>query len=219
MRIYPLACWTVIGLASPVLAQPNRITSQIDVGRTAAVGGKTLRFAGPSGDIGRVEASFPLTGITLTLERSPAQQADLDQLLAAQQNPRSPHFHQWLTPEQFADRFGASRGDLGQIQQWLRAAGFKVDYTARSRTYLRFSGTAQQVQNAFHTEIHRYSTGGNTHYANAGSLSVPAALADLVAGVSGLDDFQPAEVGRVAHRRSPVSADDGEMQQFGAHLN
>ena len=35
----------------------------------------------------------------------------------------------------------------------------------------------------------------------------------------GLDDFQPAEVGRVAHRRSPVSADDGEMQQFGAHLN
>jgi len=198
MRIYPLACWTVIGLASPVLAQPNRITSQIDVGRTAAVGGKTLRFAGPSGDIGRVEASFPLTGITLTLERSPAQQADLDQLLAAQQNPRSPHFHQWLTPEQFADRFGASRGDLGQIQQWLRAAGFKVDYTARSRTYLRFSGTAQQVQNAFHTEIHRYSTGGNTHYANAGSLSVPAALADLVAGVSGLDDFQPEPLYRIA---------------------
>ena len=33
------------------------------------------------------------------------------------------------------------------------------------------------------------------------------------------DDFQPPEVGRVAHRRSPVSADDGEMQQFGAHLN
>ena len=35
----------------------------------------------------------------------------------------------------------------------------------------------------------------------------------------GLDDFQPSEVGRVAHRRAPVSADDGEMQQFGAHLN
>jgi hypothetical protein len=34
-----------------------------------------------------------------------------------------------------------------------------------------------------------------------------------------LHDFQPAEVGRVAHRRSPVSAPDGEMQQLGAHFN
>ena len=35
----------------------------------------------------------------------------------------------------------------------------------------------------------------------------------------GLDDFQPSEVGRVAHRWPPVSADEGKIQQFGAHLN
>ena len=35
----------------------------------------------------------------------------------------------------------------------------------------------------------------------------------------GLDDFQPAEVGRVAHRRSPVSADQRDMQQLRARLN
>jgi len=188
----------LIGLASPVLAQPNRITSQIDNSRTVVVGSRDLRFANAGSDIGRVEGNFPLTGITLTLARSPAQQADLDQLLAAQQNPRSPHFHQWLTPDQFADRFGASESDLGQIQQWLRAAGFTVDYTARSRTFLRFNGTAQQAQNAFHTEMHRYSAGGNTHYANAESPSVPAALADVVAGVSGLDDLYPEPLYREA---------------------
>ena len=38
----------------------------------------------------------------------PAQQAALDRLLADQQTPSSPNYHKWLTPEQYADRFGLS---------------------------------------------------------------------------------------------------------------
>jgi len=188
----------LIGLASPALAQPNRITSRIDDSRTVLVRGRAIRPANSSNDVGRVESGFPLAGITLTLARSAAQQADLDQLLLAQQNPASPHFHQWLTPEQFADRFGTSRSDVAQIQGWLQTQGFTLDYLARSRTYISFSGTAQQVQNAFHAEIHRYSVGGQMHYANASDPSIPEALAGLVAGVRGLDDFHPQPLVREA---------------------
>ena len=188
----------LIGLASLAVAQPNRITSPIDNSRTVLVGGRTTRLANSSNDAGRVESGFPLAGITLTLARSSAQQADLDQLLLSQQNPASPLFHQWLTPEQFADRFGASPSDLAQIQGWLGAQGFTLDYTARSRSYVSFSGTAQQVQSAFHTEIHRYSVGGKMHYANAGDPSIPEALAGLVAVVRGLDDFHPRPLVREA---------------------
>jgi len=193
----------LIGLASLAVAQPNRITSPIDDSRTVLVGGRKIRLANSSNDAGRVESGFPLAGITLTLARFASQQADLDQLLLAQQNPASPHFHQWLTPEQFADRFGASPGDLAQIQGWLRAQGFTLDYTARSRTYVSFSGTAQQVQSAFHTEIHRYRAGGQVHYANASDPSIPEALAGLVAVDVFIAQRAPAEkpVQSVQHAR------------------
>jgi uncharacterized protein (TIGR03437 family) len=185
-------------MASPAVAQPNRITAPIDSSRTVPLSGRALRLTNSGNDVGPVESDFPLTGITLPLARSAAQQADLDQLLLAQQNPRSPRFHQWLTPEQFADRFGASRTDVAQIQRWLQAQGFTLDYTARSRTYLSFSGTAHQVQIAFHTEIHRYRVGGQMHYSNASDPSIPEAFAGLVAGMRGLDDFYPQPLVREA---------------------
>ena len=51
--------------------------------------------------------------MTLLLRPSPAQHADLQQFLSDLQNPASPLFHQWLTPEQYADRFGLSSKTCG----------------------------------------------------------------------------------------------------------
>jgi uncharacterized protein (TIGR03437 family) len=124
------------------------------------------------------------------LKPSAAQQADLSQLLQAQQDPTSPSYHQWLTPEQYADRFGASAADLAKITAWLESQGFTVGYVARARNFVSFSGTAQQVSNAFHTQIHRYNVNGVTHYANATDPSIPAALAGLVSVIRGLNDFR-----------------------------
>jgi len=129
--------------------------------------------------------------MTIRLKASASQQADLQQLLADQQNPASPSYHQWLTPEQYADRFGASTGDLQKIVNWLQSQGFTVNYIARSRTSVTFSGTAAQVQTAFHTQIHHYQVNGATHYANATNPSIPAPLADMAGSFRGLHDFHP----------------------------
>jgi uncharacterized protein (TIGR03437 family) len=129
--------------------------------------------------------------VTLMLRKTAAQQQDLEQLLRDQQDRSSPLYHQWITPEQYADRFGASQADLAKITAWLQSEGFSIKYTARSRNWIAFSGTAQQVQAAFHTEIHRYKLDGETHYANATEPSVPTALAPVVLGLLNLDDFQP----------------------------
>ena len=73
-----------------------------------------------------------LTHITLALAPSAQQQADLTSLLAAQQNPASADYHHWLTPEQYAARFGASDADLGQITV-LVAGARSHGYRRRSR--------------------------------------------------------------------------------------
>ncbi len=129
------------------------------------------------------------------LKPSNSQQAELEQLLVDQQDPFSANYHQWLTPEQYADRFGASPADLDKVVSWLRSEGFQVDDLSRGRSWIVFSGTAGQIGSAFHTELHRYRLQDELHFANATDPSVPAALAPLVRGFLGLDDFAPQRHG------------------------
>ena len=74
---------------------------------------------------------------------------------------------------------------------WLESQGFSVGEVARSRTWITFSGTAQQVQSAFGTAIHRYDVNGRLHYANCDAiLRFRRALDDIVRGFHGLNDFR-----------------------------
>jgi len=177
--------------ASVLPAQQDRITAAIDARYPVAFRGSVPRQAQPKFDQGSVGPDFELGNMTLMLQPSAAQQAALEQLLATQQDPASPDYHNWLTPETYAERFGASTADLDKIAVWLRSQGFAVRYTARGRDFISFSGTARQVEAALHTEIHRYQSGGETHFANATDIWLPAAIEPMTAGVMGLNDFHP----------------------------
>src|SRR6266550_4836912 len=165
---------------APLFAQRNRIPARIDNARTVVLRGRVHPKARAENDSGPVENSFQIPGITLLLKPSANQQSDLQQLLKQQQDPSSPNYHQWLAPEQYADRFGVSSSDVAKITDWLQSQGFVVSNTARSRAWITFSGTAEQARNAFHTEIHRYNVNGKIHYANATNPSIPADLSDVV---------------------------------------
>jgi subtilase family serine protease len=172
-------------------AQTNRITHAVsDVQRTPLQGNVHFK-AQPQFDRGVADPDLQLAYMTLLIKKSPAQQAELDQLLADQQNPSSPRYHEWLSPEQYADRFGASPSDVQTIVDWLTQQRFSVHEVAPTRSYIAFGGSAATVGTAFQTEIHRYEVNGVMHYANATEPSVPEAFADLVLGIHGLDDFRP----------------------------
>jgi uncharacterized protein (TIGR03437 family) len=142
-------------------------------------------------DQGPVEATFRLGHIQMMFQQTASQRAALDQLLAAQRNPASPEYHHWLTPEQYADRFGLSQADLARAATWLKSAGFTIEYTARARDWVAFSGTASQVQAAFQTSVHRYAVRGETHFAVATEPVIPTDLKPLVSTMLGLNDFRP----------------------------
>jgi uncharacterized protein (TIGR03437 family) len=182
-----LACMT----ASCAWAQPDRITTSIDPNQVVVLKRSVSPLARPQYDQGPVAASFQLPYITLMLKPSTAQQAALEQLLAAQQDPASPDYRRWLTPEEYAGRFGLSPNDMGKIRAWLESAGFKVQYSARGRDWVAFSGTAGQVQAALRTQVHRYAVNGETHFAISADPSIPAALDPVAAALTGLHDFNP----------------------------
>jgi subtilase family serine protease len=170
-----------------------RITSPIDNTSRATLTGSRPPRALAANDVGVLSPETQLQGMMLVFNRSAAQQADLDALIAAQQDPSSPQYHQWLTPAQFGARFGLADSDLAAAQSWLQQQGFTVDGVANSRDRIHFSGTAAQVNSAFATSLHLYRAPGETesHYAPSTDLALPAALAPNVLGVTNLSSFRP----------------------------
>lgn len=138
---------------------------------------------------GFVDGTHPMEQMILSLKMSPEAQVRLNALSAAQQDPASPYFHRWLTPEQFGALFGASQTDLDAVATWLMGQGFAVDGIANGRLAITFSGTAAQVQQAFRTSMKTYRVDGVLRQANATDLSLPDALSGLVSGVVSLTNI------------------------------
>ncbi len=175
-----------------------RIRNQVNDSQMSLLKGSQHPLARGESDAGRMSADVKLKGMSIVFNRSAAQQADLEALLAAQQDPASPFYHQWLSPDQFAARFGMAQSDIDKVQSWLEQQGFSIDSVGRSKNLIRFSGTVGQVEQAFQTQMHFYMVEGEKHFAPATTLSVPSAIAGSVATIANLDDFRP----RAMHIRS-----------------
>ena len=125
--------------------QQDRVVRPVDNRSVVRLRGTMHPLARTAFDKGPASPTQPMQGMTLFFQPTAEQQAALDELLVEQQDPASPNYHKWLTPEEFADRFGLSEQDITVAATWLRSQGFTVDQTARSRTWIAFSGIAAQV--------------------------------------------------------------------------
>ncbi|GAA4858339.1 protease pro-enzyme activation domain-containing protein [Kitasatospora terrestris] len=117
--------------------------------------------------------------------------AELDRFLQAVATPGTAEYGHYLTPEQFGARFGATQGDVDRVSAFLASQGLKVTSVSANRQVINATGSAAKVAQAFGTHESTYSDpqqGGRTFFANDAAASVPAALAGVVEGVSGLND-------------------------------
>ena len=168
-----------------------RIASEVNGSESSTLKDSLHPLAQARFDAGRVPSNTRLSGVSMVFNRTAAQEADLQSLIAAQQNPASPLYHQWLNPDQFAARYGMSDADLNKVGNWLEQQGFSIDRVARSKNAIYFSGSVRQLESAFQTEMHYYKIDGTQHFAPSTALSVPAAIAPTVLAIKNLDDFRP----------------------------
>jgi uncharacterized repeat protein (TIGR01451 family) len=153
--------------------------------------GNTRSEANAQNDRGRVPDTQRMEHMQLLLKRPEEREAALRQYIKELHDRTSPNFHRWLSASQFAQRFGLAPQDLAAITGWLREQGFTVNSVSASTLLIDFSGTAGQVLDAFHCEIHFIDVRGTRHIANMSDPEIPAALAPAVAGVVSLHDFRP----------------------------
>jgi len=175
----------------PNAARQPLITEPVNAANLITLYGNTRAAANAANDAGPVADNLPMEHMLLQLQRSPEQQQALDELIESLEDANSPNFHKWLTAAQFGQQFGLSAQDLTTITNWLESNGFTVNVIYPSGTVIDFSGTAGQVRQAFHTEIHHLNVNGVAHIANMSNPQIPAALAPAVAGVVSLHDFTP----------------------------
>ena len=185
---------SVLGGAAANFAQTApqaRVLGSVRDDKLATLGGNIHPMARAANDRGALPATQPVTHMTLLLKRSVSQEIALQQLLSEQQDPKSANYHAWLSPQQFGEQFGPAEADIQTLKSWLSSQGFSNLQMNKGETLITFDGTAGQVRNAFHTDIHRLSVQGREHFGNMQEPQIPAALAPVIAGVAGLHNFHP----------------------------
>ena len=100
---------------------------------------------------------------------APRKAGELRQLLADQQNPTSPKYHQWLATGGFDQRFGPVPSDVKAVSDWVGSEGFSVAPVADG--VIRFSGKVAQAQHTFAVTIARY--GDDSSFANIQDPMIP----------------------------------------------
>ena len=186
-----LSAQTAGRIEDPLAVRPtDRMRLRVDETRRVTLSGQRHQLARPEFAIGDVAPDHRMERMVLVLEPDADQERALEALIQEQQNPGSPLYHQWLSPEAFGERFGISERDLNQVTNWLQRYGLAIEEIPSSRRTIVFSGTAAQVSSAFHTAIRTYSVGGAVHYANATDPEIPQALAGVVRGAVSLHNFE-----------------------------
>lgn len=193
-------------LGSLLHAQVSRVSPRvrgpIDESDLTTLRGNVPLVARTEYDRGEAEPGTTLTHVRIVFQRSAEQEAALDQLEQSLLDKSSPLFHKWLTPQEFGERFGPADSDIAAVTAWLQSHGLVVEGVDSGRSNLSFSGTVAQVEETLHTPIHTFAAGRRRFLSNTTDPKIPAAFAQVVAGIAHLDTLRPAPLsvpGRKGH--------------------
>jgi subtilase family serine protease len=118
---------------------------------------------GQAKSVGRLPATQSMRLVLVLPQRN---QAALDSLLKDLYDPASPSYRQFLTVEEFTDRFGPSQEDYDAVVRFAQTHGFTVAGTARNRLNVDVEGTVASIEAAFHVTmgVYQHPTENRTFY-------------------------------------------------------
>jgi subtilase family serine protease len=116
-----------------------------------------------------------------------ARSAEAAAFAEAVSDPRNPLYRHFLSPTEYQARFSADDNSVAAVDRFLRDQGLTIEFVPANHLYVRATGSVGHIGRAFHTTLVNYRHNGTITAAPSGPLSVPAGIAPLIAGVSGLD--------------------------------
>ncbi len=127
--------------------------------------------------------------LDLTIGLPLKNQAALTNLLHQLYDPASTNYHQFLSPEQFAERFGPTAADYDKVVNFAKTHGLIVMATHPNRTLVSVKGSVAQIEQAFHVTLNEYQHPTEARTFRAPNVEPSLDLAVPVLAISGLDDY------------------------------
>jgi subtilase family serine protease len=193
------AAVVVAAVVVAVVAPAGASTARVRLGSTTPL---------PTG--ARVTGTTPAsTPLRLTITLQPQDPSGLANYATAVSTPGSSLFRHYLTVAQFAQRYGATRGHILDVESALRTAGLEVGSVTANDLTISMTGTAAQVEHAFSVTLAQVTLpSGRVAHANQQAPALPATIAGDVQGVIGLGDVtldQPQDI-KAPHRARRAAA-------------
>jgi subtilase family serine protease len=112
-------------------------------------------------------------------------QAEFDELSKEIDDPKSPHYQQWLTPQEMHARFGETKDQYQAVAAWLKSEGFTItenDY-GQNEDYIKFRGTVEQAEKTFKIKLVEPMY---DRYINSAEPAIPPQFVGVISRVGGL---------------------------------
>ena len=119
---------------------------------------------GQAKSVGRLPATQPMRLVLVLPHRN---QPALDNFLKDLYDPSSPSYRQFLTVEEFTNRFGPTQEDYDAVVSFAKTHGFAVVGTSRNRMNVDVEGPVASIETAFHVTmgVYQHPTENRTFYA------------------------------------------------------
>ena len=188
---FGVALTSTVVLAFAVNASPGAAAGQTAMHR---IDGTASPAASESTDplVGAVPAG---SAVDFEVQLKVPNLAAAQGFATAVSTPGDAAYGKFLTAAQWEQRYSPTAGEAAEVTAFLRNSGFKVLDVSADRMAIDASGTAAQVEHAFSTSLGYYEVGGTKLRLANRDLSVPAGLAGIVSGATGISQTlaQPAD--------------------------
>jgi len=145
LTIAAAALFVIFAVSAPLaLAQPQSLL-------THHVWEVTLNGQAPF--VGKLPAT---QSMHIDIVLAVRDQAGLDSFLRELYDPSSPAYRQFLTVEQFTERFGPSQQDFDALIRFATASGFTVTGGSRDAMDVQLKGSVATIETAFHVNLGLY---------------------------------------------------------------
>jgi len=173
--------------ALPALAQPRPLLTHH--ARTEVLQGQAAFVRPlPAAQTMRLNIALPLRNLE-----------ELGELAEKINDPESPSYHQFLTVEEFTERFGPTREDYDAVVHFAQENGLTVTGLSQNRHLVDVAGPVSAVEKAFHVNMGMYQHPTENRTFFAPDQEPTADLPFALWHITGLDNFSiphPASMSR-----------------------
>lgn len=127
--------------------------------------------------------------LNLAISLSPQNSEDLQQFLANVYDPHHPLYHHFLTPAEFAQRYGATDADYQAVMDFAKAHHLTVTRTYPNKLLVDVQGSVDDIQKTFHVHLKRLQRPDGSEF-HAPDQEPSVDLSVPIAHVAGLENYQ-----------------------------